>query len=186
MKKSHLLLLLTGFSFFWGCQEDIPLLGEGQNLSKSKVFIRSITLRSFPENDPGTTLPWDDGSVQFFDTLDSKGPDIYFSFYYKSEELPPLVFDQPTHFSNVLTLHPDTPLIYILTEPFQIPPEYIDTTFYLKINDLDFADPLNTTTIMDSVPFAIGPDSSLADYYITAIDGIGVNGSHVTLGLEWK
>jgi hypothetical protein len=186
MKKSHLLLLLTGFTAFFGCQKDIPLLGEGQDAFRSKVFIRSITLHNFPEIDPVTTLPWDYGSVQTFDSDDSIGPDIYFNFYHKSEEGLEMMFKQLTHFVNVEPLSPDTPLVYYFTQPFQIFPEYIDTTFYLRVYDLDYADPVNDSTLIDSIPFTIGPDNSQPNPYITSISETGVRGSQMTLGLEWK
>jgi hypothetical protein len=190
MKKSHLLLLLIGFTAFVGCQDDIPLLGEDENgntvvTPKSEVYIRSILLSSFPQTDPNTALPWDDGVIQPFDTLDYTGPDIYYNLYHKSDQGNIMQFNQLTHFSNVLPLSPDSPLVYVFTDPFQILPEYIDSTFYLRIYDLDYADPINDT-YMDSIPFTIGPDNTQPNPYITSVSGVGFNGSQVTLGLEWK
>ncbi|HKR06535.1 MAG TPA: hypothetical protein VJY62_18010 [Bacteroidia bacterium] len=183
MKKSYLLLLLIAFTGIAGCQKDIPVLGqeEGDNTSKSEVYIRSITLFGFSAIDPNTMLSWDAGSVQPFDSLDDTGPDIYFNLYHKSDEGLPMSFHQLTHFANVLPLHPDTPLVYYLVPPFQILPEYIDTTIYLTMYDLDFADPLNDSMYMDSIPFTVGSDDN-----VTFIDSSGFNGSRIILGLEWK
>lgn len=183
MKKSYLLILFIAFTGLIGCQKDIKVLGEGDSAPKTKVYINTITLRNFPENDPNTMLSWDDGAVQPFDTLDYTGPDIYFNLYYYNpdNELLPLSFHQTTHFSNILPLHTDTPLVYYIIPPFQILPEYIDTTFYLTMLDLDFVGPDTTSIYMDSIPFTVGHD-----FNVTSIDNFGFNGSHVTLGLEWK
>jgi len=189
MKKAYLLLLLIASSAFVGCQKDIPVLGqeEGGVTPKSEVFIRAITLHTFPERDPATTLKWDSGSFQSFDMSDTLGPDIFFSLYHKAEEGLIMSFVQPSHFSNVLPLNADTPLVYYFTEPFQILPEYVDSTFYLKVNDLDVADPVNFTTLMDSLPFTIGPDLTHPENpYVSSASSTGFNGSQVTLSLEWK
>ena len=191
MKKACILLLLSAISVFTGCQEDIPLLGQDENgdtiiTPKSEVYIRSIILSSFPQNDPNTQQPWDEGSILIFDSLDYTGPDIFYKLYHKSDEGLPMIYDQATHFNNVLSLSPDTPLVYYLTQPFQILPEYIDSTFYLTMNDLDYDANDTSFTHMDSIPFAIGPDNNLTNPYITSKSSIGINGSIVTLGLEWK
>jgi hypothetical protein len=191
MKKAYIFLLLSVMSIFISCQKDIPLLGQDENgdtviVPKSEVYIRAIILSSFPEKDPNTMLPWDEGSIQSFDSVDYTGPDIYYNFYKKSEEGHEMMYKQLSHFSNVLPLNVDSPLVYILTDPFQIFPEYIDSTFYLRIYDLDYADPTNDSTLIDSIPFSIGPDYGQTNPYISSKSGIGFNGSYVTLGLEWK
>ncbi|MEO5570741.1 MAG: hypothetical protein ABIT08_04280 [Bacteroidia bacterium] len=191
MKNASLFLLIIGVTAWAGCQEDIPLLGEGNDtIPKTEVFINSFTLQSFPEHDPATSLIWDAGSVQPFDPSDTIGPDIYYYFHYKTDTGLVMQFKQFSHFSNVLPLNPDSPLVYILTEPFQIFPEYIDSTFYVKVYDLDYANPVispnNDSTLIDSIPFTIGPDYSQPNPYITSLSGTGFNGSRLTLGLQWK
>lgn len=189
MKKAYLILFLIASTAFVGCQKDIPVLGQedGDVTAKSAVFIRAITLHTFPERDPSTTLTWDSGSFQTFDTTDSIGPDIFFSLYHKSDEGLIMSFTQPSHFVDVLPLNADTPLIYYFTEPFQILPEYIDSTFYLKVNDLEIVDPVNNVTLMDSLPFTIGPDlTHPEDPYPSSFSSTGFNGCQVTLSLEWK
>jgi hypothetical protein len=192
MKKAYIFFLFSAVSIIISCQKDIPLLGEDENgntvvAPKTEVYIRSITLSSFPENNPSTLLPWDDGSVQPFDLQDSIGPDIYYYIYYYNpdNELPPIFYKQLSHFSDVLPLNPDSPLVYTLTEPFQIIPEYVDTTFYLTMFDLDFGEP-NDSTFIDSIRINIGEDTAQTHTYSTSISTIGLNGSKVILGLEWK
>lgn len=186
-KKSYILPLMICFTAFYSCQKDIPVLGEDDNEStKSKVYIRSIVLSQFNSIDANTGLPWDNGSVQVFDSLDFIGPDIYFNYFYKSDSLDSMYFYQTTHFQNVQTLAVNAPLAYYLTTAVQIPAYFIDTTFYLKMYDLDYNGILNDSTLIDSIPFAIGPDFNQGNPYISSISSTGFNGSQVTLLLEWK
>jgi hypothetical protein len=181
LKNLSFYVFFSILSACYSCQKDIPVLGEDAvDTGQTNVYINSIVLRSFPSIDPSTMLPWDDGSIQVFDSTDSVGPDIFYSYYYKSDVLPPMYYSQDTHFQDITPLPADSPLVYFLTDPALILPEYIDTTFYLKVNDLDLGT-VNDTNLIDSIPFAI-----TNDHQITSVTGTGFNGTVVTLGLQWK
>lgn len=182
--KSLAIILFITASVFSGCQKDIPVLGEDENADsvKQTAFINAIILRSFPGNDPLTGMPWD--SIQSSDSLDKQQPDIFFSYYYKSEEQPPFLFDQATHFDDVLPLFQDNPLVYYLTPPQQVPSYYMDTTFYLKIWDLDFINGEAAPALMDSIPFSISNKGVVPNP--TSIHNYGFNGSEATLLLTWQ
>lgn len=185
LKRLIFFSMLILISALWSCQKDIPLLGEeNTDSSKTQVFITAISLSHFNAIDPNTTLPWDDGSVFSFDSLDYTGPDIFFKFYYKSDVLAPMSYRQPSHFANAdaATVTSQAPLVYYLTNPFEIPSYYIDTTFYLQMLDVDFNDPINDSTLMDSIPFTVGQDSKNNPYIV----GTGFNGSQVTMQVLWK
>lgn len=179
-----LVILTITASVFTSCQDDIPLLGQDENgiiVPRDSVYIKYIALFSFPANDPATGSSWDDTN-SVTDPYDSLGlADIFFNSYNINDLADTFFFFQATHFSNVLNT--DT-TVYYFTDPVQIPHFY--DSLYLRIYDAEIDTPAIDSTLIDSILFVIGPDTTQTNPYIPAISRTGFNGSQVAVGLDWK
>lgn len=186
-KRSIFVILMAAFAAFTACQDDIPLLGEDENgviTPKDSVFIKYIALHSFSPTDPFGS-PWDLVPTAI-DSLDPLGPDIFYSSY--NDNNTPLdssddfMFRQNTHFLNVTS--EDLVLGYFFTAPIYVP--HFNYLVTLNMYDAELDTGGLDSTFMDVIQFVIDSVSGQPDPYVPYVSGIGMNGSQVSIGLEWK
>ncbi len=167
------------------CQKDIPVLGQDEQgntiiVPRDSVFISSIILNSFDSLAPWGNL-WDTVITTNFDSINFQYPDIFFNIGIY-DTLFPFSYFQQTHFINVDPRN--LPLVYNLIPPLYIPG--FGKQFHLRVFDLDLSVSGRDSVLMDSIPFTVEPDFSLANPYINGVSSSGTNSISVTLGLTWQ
>lgn len=166
-------MLVLGMS---ACQDD-PILEEVVDgvpviTPKSKAYITTIQLNTYPQFDPmGQT--WDAVDSAMFDTLGL--PDPFFNITIPDPQ-PPVLWSQGSHFSN--TSVTDT-VPYFLLNPYEVVP--FGSNIDVNVYDFEITD----STLMGTVGFYIGQYSDPLNPYPNYVTGVQ-NGFSVTIGIRWE
>ena len=177
----RLALLFSVIIMFSACQEDIPVLGEGDgDRNYDSVFLWAITLNDY-DTLYGFGQPWDSTFSWLYDSMYYRFPDVFYNIGMYDTTFP-FSFYQKSHFLNVT---PDTlPLAYLLEPEVWIPEFY--KPFHVRLYDFELDTPSVDSTFIDSILFIVGPDPGGPEEFPRYVSGIGPNGTSVTISLFWR